>query len=187
MRYLNSKDATILERCYCEQVSWKSLRTYRIRDALLRYPPFDELEKRLQHFAYSHPTVQGQVPRRLGTLLRDYNESLVCQTYLGKVASSCRHVQTSQVQLTSAHHGTTTTTQLVLIMSQYNNEPQFAAHDAGWDAFDPELAPFLPTMDQSGGWTPPARAGTRQSTGGIAVLPPTAEFVSLHAKVTFPG
>ncbi|KAJ0116744.1 hypothetical protein J7T55_009894 [Diaporthe amygdali] len=106
---------------------------------------------------------------------------------IDKVPSSVWRARTGQVQLTSIHHGTTRAKQTVHIMSQYNTGPQSTANDAGWASFDPKLAPFLPTMDQSGGWTSPAHAGTGQSTGSTAPLPPIPEPASLHAKAGFTG
>ncbi|KAL1858018.1 hypothetical protein Daus18300_010130 [Diaporthe australafricana] len=52
-------------------------------------------------------------------------------------------------------------------MSRYNAAANLAPNGAGSDAFDFELAPFLPAMDQSGSWNPPL------------------EFVSLHARAEF--
>lgn len=50
-------------------------------------------------------------------------------------------------------------------MSQYNYS---TANNAGWDAFAPELAPFLPTMNQSGGWIPSHHeAGTGNAKVGL--------------------
>lgn len=69
-------------------------------------------------------------------------------------------------------------------MSQYNH---CAANNAGRDAFDPELAPFLPTMAQSGGWNTPVRAGMGMPIQTKAALPPNVESESLHAKAGSTG
>jgi hypothetical protein len=72
-------------------------------------------------------------------------------------------------------------------MSQYNAAPLSAADNVGWNDLDPELAPFLPTTDQSRASNPPVEARTGQSVGIEMTLPPNVEFVSLHAKAEFTG
>lgn len=67
-------------------------------------------------------------------------------------------------------------------MSQHNTQPDSATEYAGWEAFDPELAPFLPTLDQSGGWNAPAHAGAGQPARTKAALPPNVGSVFLRAK-----
>lgn len=72
-------------------------------------------------------------------------------------------------------------------MSQYNAQTDSAAEYAGWETFAPELAPFLPAMDQSGGWNTPAHTGAGQMVGNKAALPPNVGSVSLHAKAGSTG
>ncbi|POS79109.1 hypothetical protein DHEL01_v202502 [Diaporthe helianthi] len=69
-------------------------------------------------------------------------------------------------------------------MSQYNATALSAADNAGQDATDLELAPFLPTMSQSGDWNLPAAAGQGQSVGSDVALPPNDESLEQHAAKT---
>ena len=98
--------------------------------------------------------------------------------YPGKTPSFSEPVHTHQKQHRSTHHATTSTTQTFLIMSQYNAAPLSAADNAGWNDLDPELAPFLPMTDQSGGLNTPAHAGAGQSVGSEVALPPNTGFMS---------
>lgn len=99
-------------------------------------------------------------------------------------ASPSKHTKTST---DPTHHTTTTTTHTVPVMSQYHAEPVSTAEDAGFEASAPELAPFLPTKDQSGGCNMPVQAGTVTPFGNQAALPSNVESVSLHAKAGFTG
>lgn len=106
------------------------------------------------------------------------------KAYPGRVPSLHRVIRTHQNQHRSTHRTTTTSTQTVLAMSQYNAAPYSAADKAGWGATDAELAPFLPTMDQSEGSDTPAGAGAGRSA---VALPPNTGLLSLHAKAESTG
>lgn len=72
-------------------------------------------------------------------------------------------------------------------MSQYNAAPLSAADNAARDATDLELAPFLPTTNQSGDRKPPAPAGVWRPVGSKTAEPVNVGFVSLHNKAEFAG
>lgn len=87
------------------------------------------------------------------------------------------------VPLSPSHDHTTTTT--VPNMSQYDAEPNPAAGHAGREAFAAELAPFVPTTDQSGGRNTPAHSGAGQPNGSNAAS--SANAGSLDAKAGSTG